>query len=354
MRYLRKQNINQRSPYDQRLQVDINDNILMSSPAAVQIPAGGTSLRPITGNRYGTSTSTDLSGMIRYNTDINQLEGYQAGSWRSFRFKEANQIIQQNLGAGDSFTTYFGPLSSTYDPVHVASEVSNFGGQNLLVIVENVIQIFTTNYTVEQNPSVIPGEVYLPVCSDIIPISTSTVYFNTSLPISEVLGFWTDGLGVQYVSLLFTTFQAVAPFSVGSTIIVTEFIPNDFNGTRVVTSCTANDVQFAFPGTPPSGLYQFAGSVTSLDAVYPSINIIGASIQGSGIPTATTITSVITDPTTDALISVGISHPTTASMPSGTHITIQKFATNGVGYYLNFSSPVPLGRPVTVLHGFDR
>lgn len=343
MRYLRKQTINHRSPYDQRLQVDINDNILMSSPAAVQIPAGGTSLRPITGNRYGASSS-DLSGMMRYNTDTNQLEGYQAGVWRSFRFKESGQITQQNLGAGDSFTVFFGPLSSAYDPVHISSDVTNFGGQNILVIVENIIQVFTTNYTVVQNPSVIPGEVYVSIGSTEITSSSSTIYFNTSLPVTTASGNGTT------VTLYFTT-KSAPPFSVGSSIIVTEFTPTGYNGTFVVTDCTDSSVSYA--NTTTTALITF-GTITSSTTTYPSINLIDATIVGTNIPSATTITSYITDPLTDALISATISNPTSDTIPSGTVYTITKSDTIGVGYYLKFSSPVPLGRPVTVLHGFDR
>lgn len=150
MRYLRQQNINRRAPYDQRLNVDINNNIIMSSPAAVQVPAGNTSNRPIVGNRYGNNTAGDLSGMIRYNVETNQFEGNQAGIWRAFRFKEPTEVTVQNIGVGDFVETIFGPLSPT-PPVAVESGTT-WSGANILVVVENVIQIFNTNYTIAINP----------------------------------------------------------------------------------------------------------------------------------------------------------------------------------------------------------
>lgn len=166
MRYLKKQVLNRRAPYDQRLSVDINNNILMSSPAGVQVPAGTNAQRPIVGNRYGSSNVGDLSGMIRYNTSSGELEGYQAGAWRTFRFKEATQIIVQNLGYGDFVETTFGPLNPA-PPTSVQSGTT-WTGANLLVIVENVIQIHITNYTIVVNPVGKPAGSYV-AFSDPVP-----------------------------------------------------------------------------------------------------------------------------------------------------------------------------------------
>lgn len=150
MRYLRKQVLNRRAPYDQRLQIDVNNSVLMSTPTALQLPAGTSTERPINSNRYGTSNVADLNGMIRYNTQTNQLEGNQNGIWRAFRFKEATQIVSQTLGVGNSIDVLFGPLSPS-PPATVESEAT-WSGANILVIVENVIQIFTTNYSISVDP----------------------------------------------------------------------------------------------------------------------------------------------------------------------------------------------------------
>ena len=104
MRYLRKQVLNRRSPFDQRLSVDINDAIVMKTTSNVTLPSGTTAQRPV----------SPVNGMLRYNTDIvagGEMEIYQSNTWRSLRFKESTQIVQQNLGAGDSINVYFGPLN---------------------------------------------------------------------------------------------------------------------------------------------------------------------------------------------------------------------------------------------------
>lgn len=343
MRYLRKQVINRRAPNDARLDVDINNNILMSSPAAVQVPTGTTTQRPIVGNRYGTSSTGDLSGMIRYNTTTSQLEGYQAGTWRAFRFKESTQITQQNLGAGDSSTVYFGPLNPA--PPTTVQSGSTWGGQNLLVIVENVIQLFNTNYTVVQNPT-IAGETYVGQTSVATSVSGTTIYFSPSLVVTAASGNGTSA------TLTFAT-QTANPFAVGQTIIVTGLNVLGYNGIYTVTSVTTSTVSYANSTT---GSINGNGAVTSNVAIYPAVNITGATVTGSSsIQSNTTITSYTTDSNTGALTSIVINKPViTSSIPYSTSITITETSQTPTGYYICFSSPVPYGKPVTVLSGFDQ
>ena len=343
MRYLRKQVLNRRAPYDQRLQVDVNDNILMSSPAAVQVPAGSTIQRPIVGNRYGTTSTGDLSGMIRYNTQTNQLEGYQAGNWRAFRFKESTQITQQSLGAGDDNNLYFGPLSPA--PPTTVESTTTWGGQNLLVIVENVIQLATTNYTIVQNPSV-PSESYTGTLSYQAEIDDNTLYFNTSLLATSATG---DG---TTATITFPT-QTQIPFSVGSTITVTGFKATGFNGVQTVTASTTSSVSYLNSTNDTSTV---SGVITSNNSVFTAVDLVGAVVSGSAsVQSSTTVVSYVSDPTTDALISVVISKPLiTSNIPINTAITLTEPTYSGSGYFLKFSSPVPYGKTVTVLHGFDK
>ena len=159
MRYLRRQVINRRAPYDQRLTVDVNNNVIISSPGAVQLPTSDTAARPITSARYGTTDTADLSGMIRYNTQTDEFEGYQNGTWRAFRFKESVGIIRQYLGEGDATNVVFGPLNpappSTVDENlawaasgNLTTPGNTWTGANLIVIVGNVFQIYGENYNV--------------------------------------------------------------------------------------------------------------------------------------------------------------------------------------------------------------
>jgi len=143
MRYLRQQVLNRRAPYDQRLYVDMTDSIVMNTTNNMLVPKGATSDRPV----------SPVNGMVRYNTTSNELEVYQASTWRSLSFKESTKIIQQTLGPIDGYSYFYGPLNSAYSPTNVSSNNDNFGGQNLIVLVGNVFQIFTTNYTITQNPT---------------------------------------------------------------------------------------------------------------------------------------------------------------------------------------------------------
>lgn len=141
MRLLKSQNTNRRSIAGKGIKYDINDQIVMDSKKSLLLPKGTTEERP----------TNFVNGSIRYNTTTNEMEVYQDNSWRKIRYKEPSTspgIVQQNLGSGDSIEVDFGPLvnnDSEY-PIPIAA-------QNILVFVENVFQISTTNYTLVQNPA---------------------------------------------------------------------------------------------------------------------------------------------------------------------------------------------------------
>ncbi len=141
MRLLKAQNTNLRNIYGKGVKYDIDDQVIVDSTNTMLVPKGTEAQRP----------SSPNNGHIRYNTDDDQFEAYQNGAWRELRFKEPNQdpgITQQNLGNGDATETVFGPLASgdADYPVPAAA-------QNILVFVENVFQVSTTNYTLEQSVS---------------------------------------------------------------------------------------------------------------------------------------------------------------------------------------------------------
>jgi hypothetical protein len=112
-----------------------DERIVMDVTNSLRLPKGTTNERP--------SAAVLTEGMIRYNTTLNELEAYQDGSWRRIRFKEPTVIHQQDIGAGDDVEIYFGPLDST-DPLFPYPELT--APENILVLVENVFQISTTNY----------------------------------------------------------------------------------------------------------------------------------------------------------------------------------------------------------------
>lgn len=150
MRFLKTLTLNRRAIYDDRVAVRTDNSVIMNTPNNLLIPKGSTADRP----------ASPVNGMIRYNTDLNspygEFEVYQGSSWRVVRFKESNGVTLQKIGTGDDVDTVFGPLTPdpfdsayqagvTWDKVQIA--------KNLTVIVENVFQIGTVNFDIEQNPS---------------------------------------------------------------------------------------------------------------------------------------------------------------------------------------------------------
>jgi len=138
MKFLKKLQLAKKNLTDDRIAVDANSLIYFESTNAMKLPIGTTNQQP---GQSGNTITSPVNGMVRYNSDTNQLEAYQNSAWRNVRFKEATTITQQSAGTGNGTETKFGPLS----PVPTAA-------QNVLVLVENVMQIATTNYTLVQNP----------------------------------------------------------------------------------------------------------------------------------------------------------------------------------------------------------
>jgi hypothetical protein len=347
MRYLKRQNINRRVANDPTLYTswDATNTYINMNPyggGALVVPSGTNANQPAGSN-----------GMLRYNTDIvtgGRLEVYSNGRWRGLRYAEQGPIIQQNLGAGDGSNIYFGPLNSTYyNPSNNASN-STVGGQNIIVVVENVIQLNSINYTVVNNPSAIQAETYTPTLGTAATVGSSTLYFNTS-----ITGTGASGNG-STVTLTFSTQTGMnIPFAIGATITVTGFSPSGYNGVFTVTASTTTSVSYT---NTTSATMTFAGNITasgSTQAIFPLNTIVGATVSGPAtIQGGTTVTSYVTDPVTDALLSVGISKPTvTSTIAVNTQITITEPSQAASGYYLQFTAPVPYGKVVTALLGFD-
>jgi hypothetical protein len=132
-------------------------------------------------------------------------------------------------------------------------------------------------------------------------------------------------------------------------------MPTAYNGTFTVTASTASSVSYSLVVSDP-GTSTVSGQIKSSDAVYTSVDLTGATLTGNAsIPASTTITSYVSDLNTDALISVVINNAIiTSTIAINTALTVTEGITSPIGYYLKFGSPVPLGKVVTVLHGFDK
>lgn len=137
MRLIKAQSTNLRNIKGTGLKYDIHGINRMGGETGVVVPIGNTSERPV----------FPEPGIIRYNTDVDAFEMYSDGSWGEIRKKEPTNIVQQNLGNGDASETVFGPLVNGDANFPVPS-----AARNILVFVENVFQIATTNYVLVQNP----------------------------------------------------------------------------------------------------------------------------------------------------------------------------------------------------------
>ena len=139
MRFIKQQTTNRRNLAGLGLKLDINNHAVVDTTSTILVAKGTTAQRP----------SSPLNGYIRYNTTTNEFEGYQNGAWRKFKFKEPNPIgiTQQNLGSGDAVETIFGPLDSGDSDFPTPA-----AAQNAIVLVENVFQVASTNYSIVQNP----------------------------------------------------------------------------------------------------------------------------------------------------------------------------------------------------------
>ncbi len=161
--------LNRRTIYDDRLAVETDNAVVMRTTNNLLIPKGSDADRP----------SSPTVGMIRYNTDSNEVEIYQGtggnATWRSFRFKEATQITKETY-IGDGVKAVFGPLS--VQPPTVVEDGATWTGLNLIVIVGNVFQVWDTNY------EILLGEDITPTAGDPGPFTTGQYYikFTSSSP----------------------------------------------------------------------------------------------------------------------------------------------------------------------------
>tara|TARA_B110000305_G_scaffold123735_1_gene138598 strand:+ start:1412 stop:2209 length:798 start_codon:yes stop_codon:yes gene_type:complete len=265
MRYLKRQSTNKRLLNGKGLIYTQYETIEAQSTGAFLVPKGTQVQRPV----------TPIEGQLRFNTTLRQLEVYEslgggAPVWKQFRLSEPQNIVVQNLSNGDDTEVNFGNLDDGFG--------SGLGyptaSENVLVMVENVLQIPNTNYTLTQNP-----------CD---------VNSNT---ISAVANYSATGVGAFVSSNPALIDWQSKGYHVGQTVVVTGSATN--NGTFTVTAVT------------PSHL-----SVNTL--LNTEANSVGGNTFGMD----------------------GKSSVTGSSYPSGQYIT--------------FGTAVPIGKPVTVLHNFDK
>ena len=163
MKFLKQKNISKFSPTDQTLFTNQYGRAVMGLTGGLRLPQGTTAQRPQTTNdvRYPGDAAEYADGMIRYNTTTNTLEALIAGVWEVVRAPGATAITKQTLGPGNAADVTFGPLTLTPS-----------SADNIIVLVENVMQISTTNYTLTS------GNTYITFTSPIPLGKYITIYFG--------------------------------------------------------------------------------------------------------------------------------------------------------------------------------
>tara|TARA_B100001996_G_C18622595_1_gene578352 strand:+ start:340 stop:1137 length:798 start_codon:yes stop_codon:yes gene_type:complete len=265
MRYLKRQSTNRRLLRGKGLIYTQYEGIEAQSTGAFLVPKGTQAQRPV----------SPIEGQLRFNTTLRQLEVYEslgggAPVWKQFRLSEAQNIVVQNLSNGDDTEVNFGILNDGFG--------SGLGypssPENILVMVENVLQIPNTNYTLTQNPCDVNSNI-----------------------ISAVANYNSTGVG--------------AFISGNSALIDWQSKGYHVGQTVVVSGSATNDGTFTVSAVTPTHL-----SVTVL--------LNTEANNGGG----------------NTFNMDGKSSVTTNSYPSGQYIT--------------FGTAVPTGKPVTVLHNFDK
>lgn len=206
MKFLKKSQLNFRNVKDNSVAVQITGEVTLDSTNSLRLPTGNTGQRPV----------DTVLGRIRYNSQTNEVEVYQGQSgreaWRSLRYKESTQITQQDLGAGDDEEIFFGPLNPAPPQPSLLDDKSAWSGSNLIVLVENVFQLYDQNYIIQQNPCRIQ--------SNIINFNAGTKTITSENPVT--VNFLTAG------------------FRQGQTITITSSALND--GIYTIQSVSAGNI----------------------------------------------------------------------------------------------------------------
>jgi len=147
MRFLKRQSTSNKNALGKAVVYDINDQVILDSKNVMLVPKGTTAERPL----------SPENGHFRYNVTTEEFEAYQDGQWRKVRYKEPRRVVQQTLRGAAGLETIFGPLDNQdLDfPVGTSADSQTLTdvAQSMIVLIENVFQISSTNYNLVQNPS---------------------------------------------------------------------------------------------------------------------------------------------------------------------------------------------------------
>jgi hypothetical protein len=174
MKFLKQKNISRYTINDNTLITNQYGRAVMDLTGGLRLPKGTTAQRP---QLTGVRTPAGPNGFIRYNTDTQSVEAYIDGIWEVIRAAGDTAIVKQTLGPGDGVETIFGPLVIT-----PTAPNSGSAGLNavyvypIIVLVDNVMQIETTNFIIREN-YLGSGNTYIEFTSA-APITPITIFYG--------------------------------------------------------------------------------------------------------------------------------------------------------------------------------
>ena len=138
MKFYKRKNLDDNNAKNNSFAVEANGKIVTDLNASMQVPEGTVAQRPSAATEYN---------QVRYNTQLFDLEASPRGVWERIRTVRPAIIFVQNLGSGNYYSTFFGPLNNGYQLAYDA------GPEHIDVYIDNVFQIPYTNYDLSTDPS---------------------------------------------------------------------------------------------------------------------------------------------------------------------------------------------------------
>ena len=174
MKFLKQKNISRYTINDNTLITNHYGRAVMDLTGGLRLPKGTTSQRP---QLSGVRTPNGANGYIRYNTSTDSVEAYIDGIWEVIRSAGDTAIVKQTLGPGDDIETVFGPLVITPTaPDPTSAGPNSVYTYPIIVLVENVMQIETTNFIIRENYS--GGNTYIEFTSPVPTDKLITIFYG--------------------------------------------------------------------------------------------------------------------------------------------------------------------------------
>jgi hypothetical protein len=175
MKFLKQKNISRYTINDNTLITNQYGRAVMDLTGGLRLPKGTTAQRP---QLSGVRTPAGPNGFIRYNTETHSVEAYIDGIWEVIRSAGDTAIVKQTLGPGDDSSISFGPLVVTPTaPDPTSAGPNSVYTYPIIVLVENVMQIETTNFTIEEN-YLGSGNTYIQFTSPVPTDKLITIFYG--------------------------------------------------------------------------------------------------------------------------------------------------------------------------------